>query len=201
MIDTERKDPICAIATPAGSGAIAIIRISGPASLKICESIFRPAKKGLKIGKATTHTVHFGTIKNEKEILDEALVTVFREPNSYTGEDAVEISCHGSSYIQQKIVELLIAKGARQAQPGEFTLRAFLNGRYDLTQAEAVADLIAASSPSSHDLAIKEMRGGFSDNIKELRKRLLDFTSLLELELDFSQEGDRLTLRQASTAD
>ena len=184
----DRQETICAIATPPGLGAIAIIRLSGPDALTICEEVFSPKKKGLKITEAATHTIHFGTIMKDKELLDEVLVSVFREPHSYTGENAVEISCHGSSYIQQKIVELLISKGARLAKPGEFTLRAFLNGKFDLSQAEAVADLIAASSRSAHDLALQQMRGGFSKKITELRARLLDFASLIELELDFSQE-------------
>lgn len=188
MIDPERQETICAIATPPGQGAIAIVRVSGPDALRICEDIFSPKKKDTKISEAATHTIHFGTIVKDQELLDEALVSIFREPHSYTGENAVEISCHGSSYIQQKIVELLISKGARHAKPGEFTLRAFLNGKFDLSQAEAVADLIAASSRSAHDLALQQMRGGFSKKISELRARLLDFASLIELELDFSQE-------------
>jgi tRNA modification GTPase len=173
--DPERIETICAIATPPGQGAIAIIRLSGPDALRISEEIFTPKKKGLKITEAATHTIHFGTISKDQEILDEALVSIFREPHSYTGENAVEISCHGSSYIQQKIVELLISKGARLAKPGEFTLRAFLNSKFDLSQAEAVADLIAASSRSAHDLALQQMRGGFSEKISELRTRLLNF--------------------------
>jgi len=188
MIPSERQETICAIATPPGQGAIAIIRLSGPDALKICEDVFSPEKKSLKITNAVTHTIHFGSISKDQELLDEVLVSIFREPHSYTGENAVEISCHGSSYIQQKIVELLISKGARHAKPGEFTLRAFLNGRFDLSQAEAVADLIAASSRSAHDLALQQMRGGFSKKISGLRARLLDFASLIELELDFSQE-------------
>jgi tRNA modification GTPase len=188
MGDMERTETICAIATPPGQGAIAIIRISGPDALTICEQVFSPKKKDLKITESETHTIHFGTILNNDDILDEALVSVFREPHSYTGENSAEISCHGSFYIQQKIVELLISKGARQAKPGEFTLRAFLNGKFDLSQAEAVADLIAASSRSAHDLALQQMRGGFSNKIGELRTSLLNFASLIELELDFSQE-------------
>jgi tRNA modification GTPase len=197
MIPPERHETICAIATPPGMGAIAVIRLSGPEALPVCESVFMPKKNGLKISKVPTHTIHFGTIMNGKELLDEVLVSVFRSPHSYTGEDAVEISCHGSSYIQQKIVELLIGKGARLARPGEFTLRAFLNGRFDLSQAEAVADLIAASSRSAHDLALQQMRGGFSKKISGLRARLLDFVSLIELELDFSQEDVEFADRAA----
>lgn len=197
MIYPVRQETICAIATPPGQGAIAIIRLSGPDALRICEDIFSPKKKDTKITEAATHTIHFGTIVKDQELLDEVLVSVFREPHSYTGENAVEISCHGSSYIQQKIVELLISKGSRHAKPGEFTLRAFLSGKFDLSQAEAVADLIAASSRSAHDLALQQMRGGFSKKISELRARLLDFASLIELELDFSQEEVEFADRKA----
>lgn len=199
MIDTDRTDTICAISTPPGTGAIALLRLSGPDALHICETIFSPARRGDRISKAPSHTIHYGRVSDGDEVLDEVLVSVFRDPNSYTGEDVVEISCHGSVYIQQKMMELLIRQGARHARPGEFTLRAFLNGRFDLSQAEAVADLIAASSATSHDLALRQMRGGFSGTIKDLRKRLLDFASLIELELDFSQEdvefADRRLLR------
>lgn len=188
MITPGQEETICAIATPPGTGAIAIIRISGPESLTICESVFIPKKKSLKLTDATTHTIHFGTIVKDGEILDEVLVSVFRAPHSYSGENSAEISCHGSTFIQQKIVELLISKGARLARPGEFTLRAFLNRKFDLSQAEAVADLIAASSRTAHELAMDQMRGGFSKKIGGLRTRLLDFASLIELELDFSQE-------------
>jgi tRNA modification GTPase len=188
MIHPAREDTICAIATPPGTGAIAIIRMSGNDSLRICEQVFTPRKHGIKISEAPSHTVHFGNIIWGEELIDEVLVSVFRQPHSYTGENAVEISCHGSVYIQQKIMELLISQGTRTATPGEFTLRAFLNGKFDLSQAEAVADLIAASSRTAHDLALDQMRGGFSKKIGELRSRLLDFASLIELELDFSQE-------------
>jgi tRNA modification GTPase len=188
MSYSDTKETICAIATPPGTGAIAIIRLSGPGSFSICEACFTPKKKNLKLSEAESHTLHFGSISDEKGMLDEVLVSVFRSPHSYTGEDAIEISCHGSSYIQQKIMELLIGKGARTARPGEFTLRAFLNRKFDLSQAEAVADLIAASSSSAHDLALEQMRGAFSQKIGLLRTQLLDFASLIELELDFSQE-------------
>ncbi len=181
-------DTICAIASPPGSGAIAMIRISGPLSLIICEKIFSPSKKGLKISQAKTHTIHFGTIGEASYLLDEVLMYIYKSPHSYTGEDAVEISCHGSLFIQQKIIELLLRHGCRLARPGEFTLRAYLNGKFDLSQAEAVADLIAANSQAAHDLALNQMRGGFSAKIKELRGNLIEFTSLLELELDFSEE-------------
>jgi tRNA modification GTPase len=189
-------ETICAIATPPGTGAIAIIRISGPDAISICDEVFLSKKKNFNLTKAQTHTLHFGTIMKDEELLDEVLVSVFRAPHSYTGENAIEISCHGSSYIQQKIVELLISKGTRLAKPGEFTLRAFLNGKFDLSQAEAVADLIAASSRTAHDLALDQMRGGFSRRIGELRTRLLDFASLIELELDFSQEDVEFADRQ-----
>lgn len=182
------NDTICAIATPPGHGAIAVIRLSGPMALNICEMVFSPKKKNLKLTETDTHTIHFGTISDANGLLDEVLVSVFHKPNSYTGENAVEISCHGSSYIQRKMVELLISHGARHAKPGEFTMRAFLNGKFDLSQAEAVADLVAAESKSAHDLALQQMRGGFSQKISDLRSRLLDFASLIELELDFSQE-------------
>ncbi|MBW6461023.1 MAG: tRNA uridine-5-carboxymethylaminomethyl(34) synthesis GTPase MnmE, partial [Bacteroidales bacterium] len=188
MENSYLPDTICAIATPPGHGAIAVIRVSGPGALTTCEEIFSPRKKGLRITQVATHTIHFGEIRDGEEILDEVLVSIYREPNSYTGEHAVEISCHGSSYIQQKIIELLLSKGARLAKPGEFTLRAFQNWKFDLSQAEAVADLVAAESKSSHDLALQQMRGGFSQKIGDLRTRLLDFASLIELELDFSQE-------------
>jgi len=185
MINT---DTICAIATSPGIGAIAVIRVSGSESFKICEKIFSPRKKNLKLSQAKSHSIHFGTIGDKNNILDEVLLSVFKAPNSYTGEDSVEISCHGSIYIQQKIQELLIKNGARYAKPGEFSLRGFLNAKFDLSQSEAVADLIASNSEASHHLAIDQMRGGFSQKIKELRAKLLEFASLIELELDFSEE-------------
>ncbi|MDP4281265.1 MAG: tRNA uridine-5-carboxymethylaminomethyl(34) synthesis GTPase MnmE [Bacteroidota bacterium] len=183
-----RNDTICALSTPPGMGAIAVIRISGPEAIPACEKIFRPAEKNLKLSDAPSHTLHFGTISTSNELLDEVLVSVFKAPHSYTGEDVIEISCHGSVYIQQKIIEVLICNGLRMAQPGEFTMRAFLNGRFDLSQAEAIADLIASQSQSAHDLAIRQMRGGFSKKIRELREKLVTFASLVELELDFSEE-------------
>ncbi|MBI9039275.1 MAG: tRNA uridine-5-carboxymethylaminomethyl(34) synthesis GTPase MnmE [Bacteroidales bacterium] len=185
MINT---DTICAIATSPGIGAIAVIRVSGSESFKICEKMFSPRKKNLRLSQAKSHSIHFGTIGDKNNILDEVLLSVFKAPNSYTGEDSVEISCHGSIYIQQKIQELLIKNGARHAKPGEFTLRGFLNAKFDLSQSEAVADLIASNSEASHHLAIDQMRGGFSQKIKELRAKLLEFASLIELELDFSEE-------------
>ncbi len=182
------KDTICALATPAGTGAIAMIRLSGSGSFSILDRVFRSQKKGFTMAKAKSHTIHFGTLVNKDELIDEVLVFVYRQPHSYTGDDAAEISCHGSPYIQQKVIELLISHGARMANAGEFTLRAFLNGKFDLSQAEAVADLIASNSRYSHDLALDQMRGGFSDKIKQLRSELVDFASLIELELDFAEE-------------
>ncbi len=182
------NDTICALATPSGSGALALIRLSGPASFAITDTIFTALKSGVKIAQADPYTIHFGKIYDENALLDEVLVSVFRAPHSYTGEDSVEISCHGSTYIQQKLIELLLKKGARMAERGEFTLRAFFNGKFDLSQAEAVADLIASNSVASHSLALEQMRGGFSTKIKNLRKELVDLASLIELELDFSEE-------------
>lgn len=182
------NDTICALATSPGTAAIAVIRVSGPKAITGVDAFFVPVKKDFRITDAASHTVHFGNFVSGKEIIDEVLVSVFKDPHSYTGEDAVEISCHGSPYIQQKILEILISSGIRMAKPGEFTLRAFLNGKFDLAQAEAVADLIASNSKTSHDLAIDQMRGGFSRKIRELRQELIGFASLIELELDFSEE-------------
>ena len=179
---------IAAIATSPGNGAIAIIRVSGNDSFSICDSIFQSATKGKLLSSQKANTIHFGTIMNGNTIIDEVLISIFRSPHSYTGEDSVEISCHGSIYIQQKILELLIDSGARLAKPGEFTQRAFLNGKLDLSQAEGVADLIASDSEASHKIAIQQMRGNFSAEINLLRQKLLNFISLIELELDFSEE-------------
>ncbi|HTX88833.1 MAG TPA: tRNA uridine-5-carboxymethylaminomethyl(34) synthesis GTPase MnmE, partial [Bacteroidales bacterium] len=154
----------------------------------VCQSVFHAAGKKFSFQRAASHTIHRGTIGSGESMLDEVLVSIFRNPHSYTGEDVVEISCHGSVYIQQKILELLMAKGLRMASPGEFTFRAFLNGKMDLSEAEAVADLIASHSYTSHDLALKQLRGGFSSKIKELREKFVSLTALLELELDFSEE-------------
>ncbi len=181
------KDTICAIATPPGTGAIAVIRLSGTKTLSICDKIFY-SPSGKKISEQAPNTVHFGEIKDENKIIDEVLITIFKAPYSYTGEDVAEISCHGSPFIQQQIVQLLINKGARMATAGEYTMRAFMNGKMDLSQAEAVADLIASSSEAAKNVALQQMRGGFSNEIKQLRKQLLDFISLVELELDFSEE-------------
>ena len=178
---------ICAIATAPGLGAIAVIRLSGKGCIEVCDRLF-VSPSGKRLVNARPNTVHFGKIVDSEELVDEVLVTVFRAPHSFTGEDSIEISCHGSTYIQQRILQLLINSGARLAAPGEFTQRAFLNGKMDLSQAEAVADLIASSSATAHKMALSQMRGGFSDELMKLRVELLHITSLLELELDFSEE-------------
>ncbi|MEZ4811262.1 MAG: tRNA uridine-5-carboxymethylaminomethyl(34) synthesis GTPase MnmE [Allomuricauda sp.] len=180
-------DTIVALATSSGTAAIAVIRVSGPDAIAIGDTVFRSVK-GKKLGVQKSHTIHLGHIMDEQKVLDEALLSIFKGPNSYTGENVVEISCHGSPYIQQQIIQLLLRKGCRTALAGEFTLRAFLNGKMDLSQAEAVADLIASDSEAAHDIAIQQMRGGFSNEIQKLREELLNFASLIELELDFSQE-------------
>tara|TARA_R110000850_G_scaffold218852_3_gene344440 strand:+ start:27684 stop:29099 length:1416 start_codon:yes stop_codon:yes gene_type:complete len=183
----QNQDTIVALATPSGAGAISIIRISGPEALEMGVSVFKPvSKKDLR--SQHTHTVHLGHIIDDARIIDEVLVTIFKNPKSYTGEDVLEISCHGSPYIQQEIIQLLLRKGCRSAQAGEFTLRAFLNGKMDLSQAEAVADLIASENEAAHQVAIQQMRGGFSNEIAKLREELLNFASLIELELDFAEE-------------
>lgn len=181
-------ETICALSTPPGTGAIAIIRLSGDRALDILIKLFRPVNKSLKVADLKSHTITLGMFGQGNENIDEVLVSLFRAPHSYTGEDVVEISCHGSLFIQQKILETLTRSGARLARAGEFTLRAFLNHKFDLTQAEAVADLIASNSRSAHDLALSQMRGGFAVRIKSLRRQLVDLASLLELELDFSEE-------------
>jgi tRNA modification GTPase len=183
-----KNDTICALSTPPGIGAIAVIRLSGPKAVSTSNLFFKSRKPGFGVEQFETHTAHFGFFATENEVIDEVVLTVFRNPHSYTGDDIVEISCHGSEYIQQRILEVLIDAGARIARPGEFTLRAFLNGRLDLSQAEAVADLISSRSKVAHDLALSQMRGGFSQRIKDMRSQLLDLASLLELELDFSEE-------------
>jgi tRNA modification GTPase len=182
-----RESTICAPATSLG-GAIAVIRISGPQSLEICEKIFFPADTSIKLSSQKGYTVLFGEIRLTEKLIDEVLVTVFREPHSYTGEDSIEISCHASPYIVRKILEILINKGAIAATPGEFTQRAFYNGKMDLSQAEAVADVIASKTSSSHRIALNQMRGDFSSEIRMLRQELLNFASLIELELDFGEE-------------
>lgn len=181
------QDTIVALATPSGAGAIAIIRISGQDAIGIAATVFTSAK-GKDITKQKSHTLHLGYIEDEGKIYDQVLLSIFKGPNSYSGEDTVEISCHGSVFIQQQIIQLLIRKGCRMANAGEFTLRAFLNGKLDLSQAEAVADLVASDNEASHQIAMQQMRGGFSNEIAKLREELLNFASLIELELDFSEE-------------
>ncbi|MBI2966220.1 MAG: tRNA uridine-5-carboxymethylaminomethyl(34) synthesis GTPase MnmE [Bacteroidetes bacterium] len=179
---------IAAIATPAGSGAIAVIRLSGADAFEIASRVFQPAGLEKNVCDYHTHTIHFGSIIDGKKHLDDVLLHIFRAPHSYTGENVAEISCHGSVYIQQQILQLLVKQGARLAQPGEFTLRAFLNRKMDLSRAEAVADLIASRSEAQHRIALQQMRGGVSGEIRFLREELIRFASLIELELDFSEE-------------
>ncbi|MBC2840353.1 tRNA uridine-5-carboxymethylaminomethyl(34) synthesis GTPase MnmE [Robiginitalea sp. SC105] len=181
------KDTIIALATPAGSGAIAVLRLSGAEAIAIAAEKFQAASGNL-LSECPGHTVHLGTINKGGRILDQVLATVFRSPRSYTGEDVVEISCHGSIYIQREILNLFLDSGCRMAKPGEFTLRAFINGKMDLSQAEAVADLIASENKASHQIALQQMRGGYSTEIARLREELLNFASLITLELDFSGE-------------
>lgn len=180
----QQQETIVALATASGNGAIAVIRLSGKRAIEIADEVFR----GKKLLEQPSHTVHFGTIRDGDEILDEVLVSLFVGPHSYTKENVVEISTHNSKYIIERIIHLLIKKGARAARAGEFTLRAFLNGGMDLSQAEAVADLIASNSAASHQIAMQQMRGGFSNQLKKLREDLIHFASLIELELDFSEE-------------
>ncbi len=186
------QDTIVALSTPQGVGAIGIIRLSGPNAIHICNAVFH--NKNLL--KQASHTIHFGTIRDEGKIIDEVLVSVFKAPNSYTSDDLVEVSCHGSPFILQSVIRLFLKKGARLAKAGEFTMRAFLNGKMDLSQAEAVADLIASETASAHQIAMQQMRGGFSKQIEELRQKLIDFASLIELELDFSEEDVEFANRQ-----
>jgi tRNA modification GTPase len=185
----ETKDTIVALATSHGSAAIAVIRLSGPEAIKIVEKNFYSKKNQKKVLQdKATHTIHFGLIIHNDIIIDEVLVSIFKGSNSFTGQESVEVSCHGSPFIQQQLLQLFLSAGARHAEPGEFTLRAFLNGKFDLSQAEAVADLIASNSAISHQVAMQQMRGGFSGKIKLLRENLVNFASLIELELDFSEE-------------
>lgn len=179
---------ICAVATSPGMGAIATIRLSGEKAVEIADSVFQSPKPDKKLADQNPNTLHFGSISVGNELIDEVLVSIFRAPHSYTGEDVLEITCHGSVYIQQRILQLLITKGARMALPGEFTQRAFLNGKMDLSQAEAVADLIASTNRAAQKVAIKQMRGGFSSELSNLRGELLHFIAMIELELDFSEE-------------
>ena len=181
------QDTIVALATPSGAGAIAIIRLSGHEALAKAQKHFKSVS-GKQISQQATHTIHLGHIVDGDRTLDEVLVSVFKNPNSYTGEDVVEVSCHGSSYIQQEIIQLFLRSGCRMASAGEFTLRAFLNGKLDLSQAEAIADLISSENEASHQIAMQQMRGGFSSQLAKLREELLNFASLIELELDFAEE-------------
>lgn len=197
------QDTICAVSTAPGAGGVAVIRVSGTDAIRICDTIFVPKIEGKNLQSQKAYTLRYGSIRRGEELIDDVLVALFRAPHSFTGEDTVEITCHGSVYIQQQILQLLIEKGCRSALPGEYTQRAFLNGKMDLSQAEAVADLIASTSAGMHKLAINQMRGGFSNELTKLRSQLLDFTSLIELELDFSEEdvefADRTNLKQLAT--
>ena len=181
------NDSIVALATPSGAGAIAVIRISGQDAIAVGNTIFKSVRNK-ELTTQKTHTLHLGHIMDATKTLDEVLISIFKAPNSYTGENTIEISCHGSPYIQQQIIQLLLRNGCRMADPGEFTLRAFLNGKLDLSQAEAVADLISSDNEASHQIAMQQMRGGFSNEIAKLREELLNFASLIELELDFAEE-------------
>lgn len=197
------QSTICAISTPPGIGGIAVIRLSGKEAVPVTEKIFQSPAIEKRLADQRANTLHFGVIKSGNELIDEVVVSLFKAPHSFTGEDIVEITCHGSVYIQQIILQLLISNGARMAKPGEFTQRAFLNGKMDLSQAEAVADLIASGNAAAHKLAISQMRGGFSREINQLRAELLRFAALVELELDFSEEdvefADRSALIELST--
>ena len=196
------NDNIVALATPSGAGAIAIIRISGQNAIEIGAMVFKSIKEK-DLLRQKSHTLHLGHIIDENKTLDEVLVSIFKGPNSYTGENTIEISCHGSTYIQQQIIQLLIRKGCRMANAGEFTLRSFLNGKIDLSQAESVADLISSDNEASHQIAMNQMRGGFSNELKNLRQELLNFASLIELELDFAEEdvafADRTQFKELIT--
>ncbi len=182
------QSTICAIATSPGMGAIATIRLSGEDAISLTDKIFQSPVKSKKLSTQKANTLHFGSMQDGDEIIDEVVVSLFRGPHSFTGEDVIEISCHGSVYIQQRLLQLLLSKGARMARPGEFTQRAFLNGKMDLSQAEAVADLISSTTKASQKVALNQMRGGFSSEISSLREQLLNFIALVELELDFSEE-------------
>ena len=189
---SEREDTIIALATPQGVGAIAVIRISGKDAIRVCNEVFF----GKNLEEQPSHTIHLGTIRNGEKIIDEVLVSLFKGPRSFTKENVVEISTHGSSYIVNQVLKLFVRKGIRLAKPGEFTQRAFLNGQFDLAQAEAVADLIHSDSESSHQAALNQMRGGFSSEIQELRNKLIHFASMIELELDFSEENVEFVSRE-----
>lgn len=184
------NETICAISTAPGVGGIAVIRISGKEAILLCDRIFQPRKAGKSLTLQPAYSLTYGTIVEKGEAVDDVMMALFRAPHSFTGEDTVEITCHGSVYIQQRILQLLVATGCRLAKPGEFTQRAFMNGKMDLSQAEAVADLIASTSAGQHRLALSQMRGGFSQELKELRAKLLHITSLMELELDFADHEE-----------
>jgi len=175
---------IVSLATAPGHGALAIIRLSGSEAISITESFF--SKK--KLASQKSHSLHFGTIQKESQLIDEVLISIFKSPHSFTGENTVEIACHGSPFIIEQIIQLALQNGAILAKPGEFTQRAFFNGKHDLSQAEAVADIIASENESQHKIAFQQMRGGYSEKIKSLRQELIDFAALMELELDFSEE-------------
>ena len=192
----ELNQTIVAIATAQGEGALGVIRLSGKDSIEVANAVF----KGKNLVKQASHTIHYGYIMEGSKTIDEVIVSIFKAPKSYTTEDSIEISCHGSLYIQEQIVSLLITKGARLANPGEFTLRAFLNGRIDLSQAEAVADLIASNSEGSKQIALNQLRGGFANELSVLREELINFASLIELELDFSEEDVDFADRDALVA-
>ncbi|WP_282035880.1 tRNA uridine-5-carboxymethylaminomethyl(34) synthesis GTPase MnmE [Saccharicrinis aurantiacus] len=194
MINLE--DTVVAVSTAQGMGAIAVIRLTGKQSIAICDSVFKSIKKGKRLIDQAANTVHFGSLVDDETELDEVLITVFKGPHSFTGEDTAEVACHGAPYIQQKVLELFIKNGAKLAAPGEFTQRAFLNGKMDLSQAEAVADLIASRSEAARRVAMQQMKGGFSQELTHLRERLLNFISLVELELDFSEEDVEFADRQ-----
>ena len=197
------RNTICAISTPPGIGGIAVIRVSGSEAITITDKVYRSPQSGKKLADQKANTLHFGVIQSGDDLVDEVVVALFKAPHSFTGEDIVEISCHGSVFIQQQILQLLIGQGARMARPGEFTQRAFLNGKMDLSQAEAVADLISSANAAAHKMALTQMRGGFSHEINQLRAQLLRFAALVELELDFAEEdvefADRTSLIELST--
>jgi len=187
MSNNHVSETICALATVQGVSAVSIIRLSGPKAIEITDKVFR-GTKATPLSQTPSHRLRLGTLYDGERVIDEVLVSIFRAPRSYTGEESVEISCHGSVYIQQEILTLLINNGARLAKPGEFSQRAFLNAKMDLAQAEAVADLIASETEAAHRIALQQMRGGFSKELSQMRSSLLDLVSLMELELDFSEE-------------
>ena len=196
-----QNETICAIATAPGMGAIAVIRVSGTQAFSICDGLFKSSKR---LMDAPSHTIIYGSLVADGVLIDDVLASVFRNPTSFTGEDTVELSCHGSTFVQQRIIQLLLKNGCRMAQPGEFSQRAFLHGKMDLSQAEAIADLIASTSAAGHKLALQQMRGGFSKELETLRGNLLHFVTMIELELDFSEEqvefADRKDLRLLAEA-